>query len=592
MSEDVWNGIPGWVRQAGHDVKMLAGEPAAGAATLRRLGVTTRSALGAIALHSGGWLVDQSWIRVLGGTPSPGFPDIASASGVPWDASGPLASPGLGALPAVGLCDHWEMAQRFSSGWRRVIGGVLLAAVALSLGGCMKIQSELTINPDETFDADVIIAYNIKETAEFAKKGDLTIDEWLVRFEAEDGIGLVANELGIPRSRIEDYKSGGYAGWRLRLTESTPFADAEAEMPEGAAVELVREGDDFILTADLSNAIMQVSGSQFTGPPQDPIAREIQEAIYENIYVFPGKVKSTTVGKIDGNRVIWRNSFGKTEPVRIVASAKPDFFLQHKTAVLIAGPALALIILVLIGRALARRGSRRRAAAKVASAPRLAPISATSSFSGGAPGAFQPVGLQSTVLSPTGFQTAGPQAAPVFGPVGPAFLSASFGPVSGAVQAPGQLPALAPAAPAGAALPSQGFMPFPPQPQAPAQPAAAPATPAFAAQGFAVLPQQLGAAAGPTFVPPTAAPTAAFTGQGFAVLPQQPQAGAIGPTLVPPAAAPTAAFPDQGFAPFPQEQPPPAQSPVSPAPVAPAWPTAAFQPEGQFSFGLPGDQAQ
>jgi hypothetical protein len=95
MSTCVWDEIDGWVRGAGHDVKTLAGEPAAGAATLRRLGVTSRSALGAITLHSGGWLVDHGWIRVLGGTPSPGFPDIASASGVARDASGPPAAPGL-----------------------------------------------------------------------------------------------------------------------------------------------------------------------------------------------------------------------------------------------------------------------------------------------------------------------------------------------------------------------------------------------------------------------------------------------------------------------------------------------------------------
>ena len=48
---------------------------------LYRLQVTTRSTLGALALHTGGVLVDHGWLRLLGGG-AYGLADLATVNGL------------------------------------------------------------------------------------------------------------------------------------------------------------------------------------------------------------------------------------------------------------------------------------------------------------------------------------------------------------------------------------------------------------------------------------------------------------------------------------------------------------------------------
>ena len=56
---------------------------------LEALQVTARSALGALALHTGGLVVDHGWFRIFGGG-GEGLPDLASVNSLP--ASGPPPS--------------------------------------------------------------------------------------------------------------------------------------------------------------------------------------------------------------------------------------------------------------------------------------------------------------------------------------------------------------------------------------------------------------------------------------------------------------------------------------------------------------------
>ncbi|MBL8724060.1 MAG: DUF2625 family protein [Planctomycetes bacterium] len=56
-----------WIKDAKSTVEVLGVDPAAGRRTLLALQVTSRSPMGAIALESGGLLIDSGWVRVLGG---------------------------------------------------------------------------------------------------------------------------------------------------------------------------------------------------------------------------------------------------------------------------------------------------------------------------------------------------------------------------------------------------------------------------------------------------------------------------------------------------------------------------------------------
>ncbi len=56
-----------WMREATNPVEELPGERAAGERALLALQVTSRSPMGALALETGGLLVDHGWLRILGG---------------------------------------------------------------------------------------------------------------------------------------------------------------------------------------------------------------------------------------------------------------------------------------------------------------------------------------------------------------------------------------------------------------------------------------------------------------------------------------------------------------------------------------------
>lgn len=67
-------------------VEILPVSPQEGSACLYRLQVTARSWLGALALRTGGVLVDHGWVRVLGGgMASRGLPSLADANELPAD---------------------------------------------------------------------------------------------------------------------------------------------------------------------------------------------------------------------------------------------------------------------------------------------------------------------------------------------------------------------------------------------------------------------------------------------------------------------------------------------------------------------------
>lgn len=88
VADPAWPLVLRWA-SAGGDVTILPRHADASERCLRRLQVTTRSVLGALAYECGGVLVDHGWLRLLGGGPQ--LVDVASASGLeePTSASSP-----------------------------------------------------------------------------------------------------------------------------------------------------------------------------------------------------------------------------------------------------------------------------------------------------------------------------------------------------------------------------------------------------------------------------------------------------------------------------------------------------------------------
>jgi hypothetical protein len=67
LSDDpAWPLIDSWINDAANDVRVVPTDRGRGEETLQALQVTTRSPLGAVALETGGLLVDHGWVRILG----------------------------------------------------------------------------------------------------------------------------------------------------------------------------------------------------------------------------------------------------------------------------------------------------------------------------------------------------------------------------------------------------------------------------------------------------------------------------------------------------------------------------------------------
>lgn len=66
VEDPAWPLIQAAISDADHSVDVVPVEPVGGEQTLVSLQVTAASPLGALALHTGGLLVDHGWLRVMG----------------------------------------------------------------------------------------------------------------------------------------------------------------------------------------------------------------------------------------------------------------------------------------------------------------------------------------------------------------------------------------------------------------------------------------------------------------------------------------------------------------------------------------------
>ena len=76
-----WSDVQEWLARAKNRVEVLPRDSARSEVTLNALGVTLGSALGAVAFETAGLLVDDGWVRVLGGG-SPRISGLAEWNGL------------------------------------------------------------------------------------------------------------------------------------------------------------------------------------------------------------------------------------------------------------------------------------------------------------------------------------------------------------------------------------------------------------------------------------------------------------------------------------------------------------------------------
>jgi uncharacterized protein DUF2625 len=101
--DPAWPLIQGWIAASDRPIEVLPANRARGEATLLALQVTTHSALGALALESGGVFVDHGWLRLLGSGSQRMRGDLCSWNGLDGpDDTTPLKDALIVAHDAIG----------------------------------------------------------------------------------------------------------------------------------------------------------------------------------------------------------------------------------------------------------------------------------------------------------------------------------------------------------------------------------------------------------------------------------------------------------------------------------------------------------
>ncbi|MDR1441731.1 MAG: hypothetical protein LBJ02_04980 [Bifidobacteriaceae bacterium] len=268
---------------------------------------------------------------------------------------------------------------------RAAAAALSLTFLSLVLTACLKQEAQITVNADDTLSSCLAYSYDVKEAKQMLseRENPMTLDEYLEKNNPEAVVKKFLEEQNGGSVQLEEFDDGAWAGWRVCPPDRVPLEEVQQYLSAGqSGMTISREGDEFVV-ANPAHSADEVAAWVDTLPPST--AEIVERAVIKVVFIFPGKVKSSTVGTIHGNEVSWQYSLKETEmpELRIVASAKPNLFLQHTAAVIIGGVAFVVVLIVVLVIVMRRR-KRSRGSMDTAGGPPLdlPPISAGSGFSG------------------------------------------------------------------------------------------------------------------------------------------------------------------------------------------------------------------
>jgi hypothetical protein len=216
---------------------------------------------------------------------------------------------------------------------RAALRPLAYATIALLLAGCVKVDMELEISPDNTVSGQAILAVE----QSLVELSGQTADELFRDLDLSD----------LPEgATVEPYEGDGFVGQQVNFDDValSEFTGGETLGASGEELSITRVGDEFHVAGRLD-----MSGTEFSGgqvPQQLLDTFEIRIAI-----TFPGPVGSST-GSVEGNTVTWEPRIGQNTEIRAVASAIPSGGSPWLLIALVAAGALILgaVLLLLLGR--------------------------------------------------------------------------------------------------------------------------------------------------------------------------------------------------------------------------------------------------
>ncbi|WP_100445981.1 LppM family (lipo)protein [Glycomyces xiaoerkulensis] len=175
---------------------------------------------------------------------------------------------------------------------RRLASAVAAIAVLAASGGCMRLELDLEVRPDETVGGTFTIAWS-EEFLDEVRSGEASVSE----SDLEAFMDAVLE--GAPGADREPYRSEGFVGRTASFTGRPLSEFAESTGEEWGFLRITREDRRYLLEAR-----WDLRPSGFLDPGEFEDARFLVSA------TFPGRVGDHN-GELEGRTVTWRMTPGQ-----------------------------------------------------------------------------------------------------------------------------------------------------------------------------------------------------------------------------------------------------------------------------------------
>ncbi|WP_062527127.1 LppM family (lipo)protein [Demequina rhizosphaerae] len=211
----------------------------------------------------------------------------------------------------------------------RILGVLAVATVALA--GCLRVEMNIALNPDDTADGSFLMAIE-KGAGEAFEMSD---EDLLEQFSAD-------SEGDFETGAVEPYEDEDYIGTRV-VFDGEPLDSFAGETGDDLAI--VRDGDDYVVSGSMSGSEDEDLGSL---PGADMVLS----------ITFPGEVSDHN-GTLEGTTVTW-DLMDAPDELLARGSASPPSDFPVWAWVAIGAGALAIVAIAVV--VLLRRGSAEAAA--------------------------------------------------------------------------------------------------------------------------------------------------------------------------------------------------------------------------------------
>lgn len=208
---------------------------------------------------------------------------------------------------------------------RRLVTSTAVAAVlALGLAGCVKMDVQLELQPDDTVDGSMVFAVS---SALVEMSGE--DPEELVAQMQED---MLSSDSGPANARTEKYDDGDFVG-------TTTYFDGEdldlfATGASDEALQITREGGEFVVAGVMDMTEMGADG----------VGALVEGMDIRIAVTFPGAVSDHN-GSLEGTTVTWEPVVGERLEMSARGSAVGGGAGSLPLPLLIGGAVLALLVI-------------------------------------------------------------------------------------------------------------------------------------------------------------------------------------------------------------------------------------------------------